>query len=380
MNIEKRLVIINGIISSIASTLILIFITKYKLPDYFIGIYFSLQALTPILSSLFLSIIKIDNRNFLDLAYLGVLGPYISIVFFIDPNISNLLLSIFLLNFLSGFTLYSITIAKGTTKYYFYNAVSQSVGAFISFFLFNLNFLLYVSLISIVFSFIILIFSIEYFKIMITEFYDAVKKGYGVLYYVDKLNEYIKNVYSDEGMIKSFFDLKNIKLGKLEFFNFLILIAYSSIWTSIAVYVKNVGLMQIYLLATSMNLLSSGILYKLLENNKNTYLVKTGILIRSFLGILVLLFIFKIINISSYDFLVIFLLILASISWVFFQYIQDKIILEKYGYRLGSINLFRNIGGTIGPLISSFIGISISTMFAIFILMFALFLFNFEKV
>ena len=349
------LLLTSALFSSIISSFLYIYIKYLNFPEYFYSVLIAIPSLAAIFSAITYGHLKYTKENYFNYVLFGIFGTLLSTyiyVFYKDPFIY--IINTFLFNFSATVAYYAIIKYTKDVKMNFYNAIFTLIGYLIVYLLVliytNLDFLFILFFIAHFIGFLVVTILVA--KNLILNIIETLKKEIGILNIVDtilasveeKVNKELERYVPD-------IRLNEIKIERISLINFIAVIGFSSIYTKVVYLVNTYNLTNMFPIFF---LISSGIgaLAFLIPPKENIKLSSLGMLIRIFVGILILLVLFNIINIQSYSLaFFILLFILIPLSWNLFVLYADNFILKVREELFSSVYFFRNLAGFITPFI-----------------------------
>jgi hypothetical protein len=382
MNYKEKIIIIsNSLFGGMLNSLFFVY------PYYFnfsSNIYYSLVAISyigSILSSAIFGNIKINEKNYINIAMIGIIGPLLSSILLIYPNVYLLILSFLLFTITTSSTYFSFLLYYKDVSLNFHFNIYWTFGEIvpqISLLFLSLIYNIYIVAILLVLSIMIII----YRKLYLFIFSSAYELN--LLERIDKMFSIAENNIDKFGAIYPIFEglifpmnIKKLRIGYLELYNLFVLIGFSLVWTSLVYSVNIFSLSTIFPFLLFINGLYTSILYKIYKREINFGNIKIGILSRFLIGIIILLSL--ILSLSKiYNAIVLLMLfILAAFSWTMFQYFFDNYIILNYPQRFGNVYLFRNLGGAIGSLLLYYISVQYGLFLSFIILGISFFFLNY---
>ncbi|MGC9133464.1 MAG: hypothetical protein ACP5GJ_03645 [Nanopusillaceae archaeon] len=379
---EKIILIANNLFGSFLNSLYFIYPSYFNFPS---SIYFSLVAISYIsslISSVFFGNLKINEKNYLTISMIGVIGPFLSIFFLLIPNPILFILSYFLFNFTYYSTYFSFLLYYKDVQLNFYFNIYWTFGSIIlqfSSLILSIFYNLYLVAILFLIS-IIIILSRNIYLFLFTEKYEI-----NLLEKIDKLFSIAEGNIEKFGSLHPFYEglifpinIKKIKIGFLELYNLFVLIGFSLIWSSLVYSVNLFSLSFIYPSLLFINGIYSSILYRIYKRSISFKNIKIGIISRLLMGIVLFIIMILLLSNKTISAIILTLLfILAAFSWTMFQYFFDNYIINYYPQKFGNIYFFRNIGGAIGSLLLYIISLQYGLIISFLILSISIFFLNY---
>jgi len=381
MNYKEKIIIIsNSLVGGMLNSLFFVY------PYYFnfsSNVYYSLISISyigSIISSAIFGNIKINEKNYTNIAMIGIIGPLLSSMLLIYPNIYLLMLAFLLFTITYSATYFSFLLRYKDVSLNFYFNIYWTFGQIIPQIL-----LIFISVIySIYIVSIILLLSIiiiMYRKLYLFLFSSAYELD--LLERIDRMFSVAENNIDKFGATYSIFEgliyplnIKKLRIGYLELYNLFVLVGFSLIWASLVYSVNIFSLSMIFPFLLFINGLYTSILYKIYKREIDFRKIKIGILSRFLVGIVILLSLILSLSKIYNAMILLMLFILAAFSWTMFQYFFDNYIILNYPQKFGNIYLFRNLGGTIGSLLLYYISVQYGLFLSFIILGISFFFLN----
>ncbi|MCG2868824.1 MAG: hypothetical protein L7H07_02005 [Candidatus Nanopusillus sp.] len=373
MNYKEKIILIsNNLVGGMLNSLFFVYPYYFNFPS---NVYYSLISISyigSIISSAIFGNIRINEKNYINIAMIGVIGPLLSSLLLIYPNIYLLILSFFLFNITTSSTYFSFLLYYRDVSLNFYFNIYWTFGEIIpqiSLIFLSLIYNIYIVFILLLLSTLIII----YRKLYLFLFSSAYELN--LLKKIDKMFSIAENNIDKFGTLYPIFEglifplnIKKLRIGYLELYNLFVLIGFSLVWASLVYSVNVFSLSTIFPFLLFINGLYTSILYKIYKREINFRNIKIGIFSRFFIGIIILLsLIFSLSKIYNAIILTV-LFILAAFSWTMFQYFFDNYIILNYPQKFGNIYLFRNLGGAIGSLLLYYISVQYGLFLSFIIL------------
>ncbi|BFI73056.1 hypothetical protein YN1_0430 [Nanoarchaeota archaeon] len=379
---EKTLLIGNNLFGGILNSLYFIYPSYFNFPS---SIYFSLVAISYIgslLSSVIFGNLKINEKNYIPIGSIGIIGPLLSTLLLIFPNELIFIISYFLFNFTYYSTYFSFLLYYKDVKLNFYfniywtiGSVIPQISSLILSIMYNLYLVAFLFLIS-----IIIVLSRNLYLFLFTDKYQL-----NLLENIDKIFSIAESNINNFGSLYPLFEglvfpinIKKLRIGYLEIYNLFVLIGFSLVWSSLVYSVDKFSLSFIYPFLLFINGIYTSILYKLYKRNISFRNIKIGIVSRFLIGIILFITILIYIHNQIINAIILLILfILAAFSWTMFQYFFDNYIINNFPQKFGNIYFFRDIGGAIGSLLLYIVPVSYGLILSFLILSISTFFFNY---
>jgi hypothetical protein len=382
MNYKEKIIIIsNSLVGGMLNSLFFVYPYYFNFPS---NIYYSLISISyigSIISSVIFGNIKINEKNYINNAMIGVIGPLLSSILLIYPNIYLLILSFLLFSITTSSTYFSFLLYYKDVSLNFHFNIYWTFGEIIpqiSLLFLSLIYNIYIVAILLLLSIMIII----YRKLYLFIFSSAYELN--LLERIDKMFSVAENNIDKFGAVYPIFEslifplnIKKLRIGYLELYNLFVLIGFSLVWTSLVYSVNMFSLSIIFPFLLFINGLYSSILYKIYKREINFRKIKIGILSRFLIGIIILLSLLLSLSKIYNAIIILILFILAAFSWTMFQYFFDNYIILNYPQKFGNIYLFRNLGGTIGSLLLYYISVQYGLFLSFIILGISFFFLNY---
>jgi len=382
MNYKEKIIIIsNNLVGGMLNSLFFVYPYYFNFPS---SVYYSLVAISyigSIISSAIFGNIKINEKNYINIAMIGIIGPFLSSIILIYPNVYLLILSFFLFSITYSSTYFSFLLYYKDVSLNFHFNIFWTFGEIIpqiSLLFISLIYNIYIVAILLLLSIMI----ITYRKLYLFIFSSAYELN--LLERIDKMFSVAENNIDKFGVIYPIFEglvfplnIKKLRIGYLELYNLFVLIGFSLVWTSLVYSVNIFSLSIIFPFLLFINGLYTSILYKIYKREINFRNIKIGILSRFLIGIIILLSLILSLSKIFNAIVLLILFILAAFSWTMFQYFFDNYIILNYPQRFGNVYLFRNLGGAIGSLLLYYISVQYGLFFSFIILGISFFFLNY---
>jgi len=382
MNYKEKIIIIsNNLVGGMLNSLFFVYPYYFNFPS---SVYYSLVSISyigSIISSAIFGNIKINDKNYINIAMIGIIGPLLSSIILVYPNVYLLILSFLLFTITYSSTYFSFLLYYKDVSLNFHFNIFWTFGEIIpqiSLLFISLIYNIYIVAILLLLSIMIII----YRKLYLFIFSSAYELN--LLERIDKMFSVAENNIDKFGVIYPIFEglifplnIKKLRIGYLELYNLFVLTGFSLVWTSLVYSVNMFSLSTFFPFLLFINGLYTSILYKIYKREINFGNIKIGILSRFLIGIIILLSL--ILSLSKiYNAIVLLILfILAAFSWTIFQYFFDNYIILNYPQRFGNVYLFRNLGGAIGSLLLYYISVQYGLFLSFIILGISFFFLNY---
>jgi len=382
MNYKEKIIIIsNSLVGGMLNSLFFVYPYYFNFPS---NVYYSLVAISyigSIISSAIFGNIKINDKNYINIAMIGIIGPLLSSIILIYPNVYLLILSFLLFTITYSSTYFSFLLYYKDVSLNFHFNIFWTFGEIIpqiSLLFLSLIYNIYIVSILLLLSIMIII----YRKLYLFIFSSAYELN--LLERIDKMFSVAENNIDKFGVIYLIseglifpLNIKKLRIGYLELYNLFVLIGFSLVWTSLIYSVNIFSLSTIFPFLLFINGLYASILYKIYKREINFRNIKIGILSRFLIGIIILSSLILSLSKIYNAILLLILFILAAFSWTMFQYFFDNYIILNYPQRFGNVYLFRNLGGAIGSLLLYYISVQYGLFLSFIILGISFFFLNY---
>ncbi|BBL45655.1 hypothetical protein MJ1_0502 [Nanobdella aerobiophila] len=389
MNYKERIILLsNNLLSGILNSIYFVYPSFYHFNSsiYFFIVFISYFG--SILSSIIFGNIKVNGNNYIKWSLVGIAGPLLSILFLFYPNTYLYIFSYLLFSFTYYSTYFVFLLYYKDVKLNFYFNIYWTIGEIIpqiSLLFVSIMLNLYIISILLLLS-ILVVLSREIYMFLFTEAYEL-----NLLVKIDKIFSQIDHDISNFGTLVPLFEgllypinIRKLKFGYIELYNFFVLIGFSLVWSSLVFLVDKINLGNIYPLLLFINGLYTSIFYKIYKRTINNNNVNIGILSRLSMGVILIIFsvIYSVLSIPINGIIMTVLFILAAYSWTMFQFFFDNFIIIKYPEKFGNVYFFRNLGGMFGSIILLFISLFNGLILSLAILGISIFFFRsyFKKV
>jgi hypothetical protein len=346
MNYKEKIIIIsNSLVGGMLNSLFFVY------PYYFnfsSNIYFSLISISyigSIISSAIFGNIKINEKNYINIAMIGVIGPLLSSILLVYPNVYLLILSFLLFTITYSSTYFSFLLYYKDVSLNFHFNIYWTFGEVIpqiSLLFLSLIYNIYIVSIILLLSIIIIMYR-KLYLFLFSSVYEL-----DLLERIDKMFSVAENNIDKFGAIYPIFEglifplnIKKLRIGYIELYNLFVLIGFSLVWASLVYSVNIFSLSIIFPFLLFIDGLYTSILYKIYKREINFRKIKIGILSRFLIGIIILLFLILSLSKIYNAIIILILFILAAFSWTMFQYFFDNYIILNYPQKFGNIYLFR---------------------------------------
>ncbi|MFP3167086.1 MAG: hypothetical protein RXQ68_01525 [Candidatus Nanopusillus sp.] len=382
MNYKEKIIIIsNNLVGGMLNSLFFVYPYYFNFPS---SVYFSLVAISyigSIISSAIFGNVKINDKNYINISMIGVIGPLLTSILLVYPNIYLLILSFLLFTITYSSTYFSFLLYYKDVSLNFYFNIYWTFGEVIpQIFLLFLSIIYNIYIVSIILLLSIMV--IMYRKLYLFLFSSAYELD--LLERIDKMFSVAENNIDKFGALYPIFEglvfpmnIKKLRIGYLELYNLFVLIGFSLVWTSLVYSVNIFSLSIIFPFLLFINGLYTSILYKIYKREINFENIKIGILSRFLIGIIILLSLILSLSKIYNAIILLILFILAAFSWTMFQYFFDNYIILNYPQKFGNVYLFRNLGGTIGSLLLYYISVQYGLFLSFIILGISFFFLNY---
>jgi hypothetical protein len=382
MNYKEKIIIIsNSLLGGMLNSLFFVYPYYFNFSSNVYYFLVSISYIGSIICSAIFGNIKINEKNYINIAMIGIIGPLLSSMLLIYPNIYLLILSFFLFTITYSSTYFSFLLYYKNVSLNFYFNIYWTFGQIIPQIL-----LIFISIIYNIYIIAILlllsIIIIVHRKLYLFLFSSAYELD--LLERIDKMFLIAENNIDKFGTIYPIFEglifplnIKKLRIGYLELYNLFVLIGFSLIWTSLVYSVNIFSLSTIFPFLLFINGLYTSILYRIYKREINFRNIKIGILSRFLVGIIILLSLMISLSKIYNAIIILILFTLAAFSWTMFQYFFDNYIILNYPQKFGNVYLFRNLGGTIGALLLYYISVQYGLFLALIILGISFFFLNY---
>lgn len=244
MNYKEKIIIIsNNLVGGILNSLFFVY------PYYFnfsSNVYFSLISISyigSIISSAIFGNIKINEKNYINIAMIGVIGPLLSSILLFYPNIYLLILSFLLFTITYSSTYFSFLLYYKDVRLNFYFNIYWTFGEVIpqiSLLFLSIIYNIYIVSIILLLSIIIIMYR-KLYLFLFSSVYEL-----DLLERIDKMFSVAENNIDKFGAIYPIFEglifplnIKKLRIGYIELYNLFVLIGFSLVWASL-VYSVNI--------------------------------------------------------------------------------------------------------------------------------------------
>jgi hypothetical protein len=332
------------------------------------------------ISSAIFGNIKINEKNYTNIAMIGIIGPLLSSILLIYPNIYLLMLAFLLFTITYPSTYFSFLLHYKDVSLNFYFNIYWTFGQVIPQIL-----LIFISIIYNVYivSILLIISTIVILHRKLYLFLSSSTHELNLLERIDKMFSVAEKNIDKFGVIYPIFEglvyplnIKKLKIEYLELYSLFVLVGFSLVWASLVYSVNIFSLSMIFPFLLFINGLYTSILYKIYKREINFRNIRIGILARFLMGVIILLSLALSLSEIYNAMILLVLFILAAFSWTMFQFFFDNYIILNYPQKFGNIYLFRNIGGAIGALLLYTISVQYGLFLAFIILGISFFFLN----
>ena len=381
MNIKEKIIILsNSLFGGMLNSLFFVYPYYFNFPSNVYYFLVSISYIGSMISSAIFGNIKINEKNYTNIAMIGIIGPLLSSMLLIYPNIYLLMLAFLLFTITYPSTYFSFLLHYKDVSLNFYFNIYWTFGQIIP-----QIFLIFISIIYNVYivTILLIISTIVILHRKLYLFLFSSTHELDLLERIDKMFSVAEKNVDKFGVIYPIFEglvyplnIKRLKIGYLELYSLFVLVGFSLVWASLVYSVNIFSLSMIFPFLLFINGLYTSILYKIYKREINFRNIKIGILARFLMGVIILLSLALSLSEIYNAMILLVLFILAAFSWTMFQFFFDNYIILNYPQKFGNIYLFRNIGGAIGALLLSTISVQYGLFLAFIILGISFFFLN----
>jgi len=377
---EKIIIISNSLLGGILNSLFFVYPYYFNFSSNVYYFLVSISYIGSIISSAIFGNIKINEKNYINIAMIGIIGPLLSSMLLIYPNIYLLILAFFLFTITYPSTYFSFLLRYKDVSLNFYFNIYWTFGQIILQILLifiSIVYSIYIVSILLIISIIIILHRKLYlFLYSSTYELDLLEKIDRIFSVAEKNIDKLGVIYPIfEGLIYPL-NIKKLRIGYLELYNLFVLVGFSLVWASLVYSVNIFSLSMIFPFLLFINGFYTSILYKIYKREINFRNIKIGILVRFLMGIIILLSLALSLSEIYNAMILLVLFILAAFSWTMFQFFFDNYTILNYPQKFGNIYLFRNIGGAIGALLLYILSVQYGLFLAFIILGISFFFLN----
>ena len=377
---EKIIILSNSLLGGMLNSLFFVYPYYFNFPSNVYYFLVSISYIGSIISSAIFGNIKINEKNYTNIAMIGIIGPLLSSMLLIYPNIYLLMLAFLLFTITYPSTYFSFLLHYKDVSLNFYFNIYWTFGQIIPQILLIFISIIYniyiVSILLILSTIIILHRKLYLFLFSSTHELNLLER-------IDKMFSVAEKNIDKFGVMYPIFEslvyplnIKKLRIGYLELYSLFVLVGFSLVWASLVYSVNIFSLSIIFPFLLFINGLYASILYKIYKREINFRNIKIGILTRFLMGIIILLSLALSLSEIYNAMILLVLFVLAAFSWTVFQFFFDNYIILNYPQKFGNIYLFRNMGGAIGALLLYIISIQYGLFLAFIILGISLFFLN----
>jgi hypothetical protein len=377
---EKIIILSNSLLGGMLNSLFFVYPYYFNFPSNVYYFLVSISYIGSIISSAIFGNIKINEKNYTNIAMIGIIGPLLSSMLLIYPNIYLLMLAFLLFTITYPSTYFSFLLHYKDVSLNFYFNIYWTFGQIIPQIL-----LIFISIIYNVYivSILLILSTIVILHRKLYLFLSSSTHELDLLERIDKMFSVAEKNIDKFGVIYPIFEglvyplnIKKLRIGYLELYSLFVLVGFSLVWASLVYSVNIFSLSMIFPFLLFINGLYTSILYKIYKREINFRNIRIGILARFLMGVIILLSLALSLSEIYNAMILLVLFILAAFSWTMFQFFFDNYIILNYPQKFGNIYLFRNIGGAIGALLLYTISVQYGLFLAFIILGISFFFLN----
>jgi len=377
---EKIIIISNSLLGGMLNSLFFVYPYYFNFPSNIYYFLIFISYIGSIISSAIFGNIKINEKNYINIAMIGIIGPFLSSMLLIYPNIYLLMLAflLFIITYSATYFSFLLRYKDVSLNFYFniYWTFGQIIPQILLIFISVVYSIYIVSILLILSTIIILHRKLYLFLYSSTYELDLLERIDRIFSVAEKNIDKFGVIYPIfEGLIYPL-NIKKLRIGYLELYSLFVLVGFSLVWASLVYSVNRFSLSMIFPLLLFINGLYTSILYKIYKREINFRNIKIGILARFLIGIIILLSLALSLSEIYNVMILLVLFILAAFSWTMFQFFFDNYIILNYPQKFGNIYLFRNMGGAIGALLLYTISVQYGLFLAFIILGISFFFLN----